>query len=221
MKKIAFCLAAALFLFAGNAYAGTSLVKADLNAVCPPPPQPEIKPVKPAKPEKPKTAAEKKAEAKKAAQDAAKEAALAAKAAKEGKLSVAMAKKGKQAGLSLDDPKALDLAKEDFLNFSKIFLIKCDRLGLDTQGRANVSQEGGKYVAVYKEIKMDTIQVEVKRPEEGREHTPFVGHLVYQVLTRQSEGATKEAALKGKFETKDQTMREIFRYDKKKKAWIE
>jgi len=220
MNKIAVCLAAMLLLYAPSAWAGTVLVKADLNAVAPPA---EVPP--PAKPEKPKTAAEKKAEAKKAAQEAAKEAANAAKeaanAAKEAKEAKALAKKGKKPAIPLDDPRALEVAKEDFLTFSKAFLIKCERLGLDTHGKANVTTEGNHFVAAYKEIKMDSIRVEVHRPEEGIEQTPFVGHLIYEVVIHQSEGLTKEAALAGTVVTKDQTMREIFRYDRKKKAWIE
>ena len=215
MKKTAVFLAAMLLLHAPAAWAGTVLVKADLNAVAPPPAPVETAP---AKPQKPKTAAEKKAEAKKAAQEAAKEAASAAKEAKEAK---ALAKKGKKPSLPTDDPRALDMAKEDFLTFSKAFLLKCERLGLDTQGRINVTQEGSQFLAERKEIKMESIHVEVHRPEEGSDQTPFVGHLIYDVAIHQSSGATKEAALAAAVETKDQTMREIFRYDRKKKAWVE
>ncbi|MBF0481822.1 MAG: hypothetical protein HQK81_13200 [Desulfovibrionaceae bacterium] len=214
MKRFTICLASILMLHAPAAWAGTVLVKADLNAVATPAPVE----TPPAKPEKPKTAAEKKAEAKKAALQAAKEAAKAAKEAKEAK---ALAKKGKKPPIPLDDPRALELAKDDFLVFAKTFLLKCERLGLDTQGRTNVTQEGGQFVAVHKEILMDTIHVEVKRPEEGSDMTPFVGHLIYDLAIHQGSGATKEAALSGANETKTQTMREIFRYDKKKKAWIE
>ena len=191
------------------------MVKADLNAVAPPPAPAESAP---AKPEKPKTAAEKKAEAKKAAREAAQEAARAAKEAREAK---ALAKKGKKPPIPLDDPRALDMAKEDFLAFAKAFLLKCERLGVDTCGKADVIADGNHFVAVYKEIKMDSIRVEVRRPEEGADTTPFVGHLIYEVVTRQSEGPTREAALGGVFQTKEQTMREIFRYDRKKRAWIE
>jgi hypothetical protein len=210
MKRVAVLLAALLVFSAPAAWAGTAVVKADLNAVAPPAPVE----CPPAKPEKPKTAAEKKAEAKKAAQEAAKE-------AKEAKEAKALAKKGKKPLIPLDDPRALDLARDDFLTFAKAFLIKCERLGVDTHGQADVIADGNHFLASYKEIKMDSIRVEVHRPEEGSDTTPFVGHLIYEVVTHQSEGPTKEAALAGAFQTKEQTMREIFRYDRKKRAWIE
>ncbi len=107
--------------------------------------------------------------------------------------------------------------REEFLQYGKKWLDVCEQLAVGTKNNKKVRKNGETWEASYRIILKDTLGAEVKRVHY--DHTPYVGHLTYGVLAYVSTGPTKEAALNGTYEEKEEHMREIFSYDGKKKAW--
>ncbi len=107
--------------------------------------------------------------------------------------------------------------REEFNNYGRKWLDVSEELAVGTKNNKKVRKVGNVWEASYRVILKDTMGTEVKRVQY--DHTPYVGHLTYAVLAYVSTGPTKDAALNGAYEEKEEHMREIFSYDGKKKAW--
>ncbi|NDY57064.1 LysM peptidoglycan-binding domain-containing protein [Desulfovibrio sulfodismutans] len=113
-----------------------------------------------------------------------------------------------------DVPKAI---REEFQAYAKKWLDMSDELAVGTPTNKKIRQVGGKWECSYRVMLKDTMGSEVKRVYY--DHTPYVGHITYQIISYRCEAPTKDAALKGPFEEKEESVREIFSYSGKDKAW--
>ncbi len=113
-----------------------------------------------------------------------------------------------------DVPRAI---REEFQVYAKKWLDMSDELAVGTETNKKIRQIGGKWEASYRVLLKDTMGSEVKRVYY--DHTPYVGHITYRIISYRCEAPTKEAALKGPFESKEESVREIFSYSGQKKAW--
>ncbi len=113
-----------------------------------------------------------------------------------------------------DVPKAI---REEFQVYAKKWLDMSDELAVGTETNKKIRQIGGKWECSYRVLLKDTMGSEVKRVYY--DHTPYVGHITYRIISYRCEAPTKEAALKGPFESKEESVREIFSYSGKNKAW--
>ncbi|MEF3695927.1 LysM peptidoglycan-binding domain-containing protein [Desulfolutivibrio sp.] len=113
-----------------------------------------------------------------------------------------------------DVPKAI---REEFQAYAKKWLDMSDELAVGTPTTKKIRQVGGKWECSYRVMLKETMGSEVKRV--FYDHTPYVGHITYQIISYRCEAPTKEAALKGPFEEKQESVREIFSYSGKDKAW--
>jgi murein DD-endopeptidase MepM/ murein hydrolase activator NlpD len=116
------------------------------------------------------------------------------------------------------DQAMYEKVKAEFVDYARKWLEKEQNLSQANKGHKEVTQDNGRYVASYSEILMDTMGTEVKQVEY--EDTPYVGHITYTVRIHRSYGPTAQAAMAaGDEEVKEENMREIFSYDRKKNAW--
>ena len=113
-----------------------------------------------------------------------------------------------------DVPKAI---REEFQAYAKKWLDMSDELAVGTPTNKKIRQIGGKWECSYRVMLKDTMGSEVKRV--FYDHTPYVGHITYRIISYRCEAPTKDAALKGPFEEKEESVREIFSYSGKDKAW--
>jgi LysM repeat protein len=113
-----------------------------------------------------------------------------------------------------DVPKAI---REEFQAYAKKWLDMSDELAVGTPTNKKIRQIGGKWECSYRVMLKDTMGSEVKRVYY--DHTPYVGHITYRIISYRCEAPTKDAALKGPFEEKEESVREIFSYSGKDKAW--
>ncbi|WP_027185460.1 hypothetical protein [Desulfovibrio inopinatus] len=112
----------------------------------------------------------------------------------------------------------LSAIEKEFYAYAQNWLQKSAQLGVGTKkSDMQVTKIGDKFVASYQEIEFNSLRTEVKK--KNYDHTPYVGHMCYKVLTHKSIADTKQAALNGPFVAQEHSMREIFGYDGKKKAW--
>ncbi|MDQ7832144.1 MAG: LysM peptidoglycan-binding domain-containing protein [Desulfovibrionaceae bacterium] len=113
-----------------------------------------------------------------------------------------------------DVPKAI---REEFQIYAKKWLDMSDELAVGTPTNKKIRQIGNKWECSYRVMLKDTMGSEVKRV--FYDHTPYVGHITYRIISYRCEAPTKDAALKGPFEEKEESVREIFSYSGKAKAW--
>lgn len=113
-----------------------------------------------------------------------------------------------------DVPRAI---REEFQAYAKKWLDMSDELAVGTETNKKIRQIGDKWECSYRVMLKDTMGSEVKRVYY--DHTPYVGHITYRIISYRCEAPTKEAALKGPFESKEESVREIFSYSGKNKAW--
>ncbi len=113
-----------------------------------------------------------------------------------------------------DVPRAI---REEFQTYAKKWLDMSDELAVGTESNKKIRQIGNKWEASYRVLLKDTMGSEVKRVYY--DHTPYVGHITYRIISYRCEAPTKDAALKGPFEQKEESVREIFSYSGQKKAW--
>lgn len=113
-----------------------------------------------------------------------------------------------------DVPKAI---REEFQAYAKKWLDMSDELAVGTPTNKKIRQVGGKWECSYRVMLKDTMGSEVKRVYY--DHTPYVGHITYRIISYRCEAPTKDAAMKGPFEEKEESVREIFSYSGKDKAW--
>lgn len=113
-----------------------------------------------------------------------------------------------------DVPKAI---REEFNVYAKKWLDMSDQLAVGTPTNKKIRQIGGKWECSYRVMLKDTMGSEVKRVYY--DHTPYVGHITYRIISYRCEAPTKDAAMKGPFEEKEESVREIFSYSGKDKAW--
>ncbi|NMC48870.1 MAG: LysM peptidoglycan-binding domain-containing protein [Desulfovibrio sp.] len=113
-----------------------------------------------------------------------------------------------------DVPRAI---REESQAYAKKWLDMSDELAVGTETNKKIRQIGGKWECSYRVMLKDTMASEVKRVHY--DHTPYVGHITYRIISYRCEAPTKEAALKGPFEAKEESVREIFSYSGQKKAW--
>lgn len=240
--------AAAQAVAAPAAQAGAQAAKAPADAgkpaqgatVAPAAPAAKAEPAKPAekaepaKPaEKPMTAAEIKAEEKKAKEEA-KKAQARLKADKPGAEDPGVVKSAPGApavelaltgprhgaaktGVISNDTDVPEAIRKEFLEYAKKWMDMSEDLAVGTEKNKKIRQAGGKWECSYRKVQKDTLGAEVKRVYY--DHTPYVGHLTYRVITYTCEAPTKEGAIKGPFAAKEEAIREIFSYSGKNKAW--
>ncbi len=158
---------------------------------------------KPAKPEAPAASAKPAPEAPAATPAAAPQTATARHAGKTGIIEN-----------DTDVPKAI---REEFQAYAVKWLNMSDELAVGTPTNKKVRQVGGKWEASYRVMLKDTMGSEVKRVHY--DHTPYVGHITYRIISYRCAAPTKDAALKGPYEEKEESVREIFSYSGKDKAW--
>ena len=126
--------------------------------------------------------------------------------------------KGKKKPLKVDDEATYEKVKADFHEYARKFLEKESTLSENTKAHKDVKQDGGRYVATYSVILMDTMETEVKRVEYS--DTPYVGHITYQMEVHSTYGATPQEAMASTAEeVKQESMREIFSYNGQKCVW--
>ncbi|GFK93629.1 hypothetical protein NNJEOMEG_01463 [Fundidesulfovibrio magnetotacticus] len=126
--------------------------------------------------------------------------------------------KGKKKPSKVDDDATYEKIKVEFHEYARKWLEKSAALSQSNKDRKDVKMEDGRYVASYSIILVNTMQTEVKRVEY--DHTPYVGHITYQIEVHRSFGATPQAAAGAKEdEVKQESMREIFSYSGQKRAW--
>jgi len=113
-----------------------------------------------------------------------------------------------------DVPKAI---REEFQVYATKWLIMSDELAVGTPTNKKIRQVGGKWECSYRVMLKETMGSEVKRV--FYDHTPYVGHITYRIISYRCEAPTKEAAMKGPFVEKEESVREIFSYSGKDKAW--
>lgn len=113
-----------------------------------------------------------------------------------------------------DVPKAI---REEFQAYAKKWLDMSDELAVGTPTNKKIRQIGGTWECSYRVMLKDTMGSEVKRVYY--DHTPYVGHITYRIISYRCEAPTKDAAMKGPFEEKEESVREIFSYSGKDKAW--
>lgn len=110
-----------------------------------------------------------------------------------------------------------DAIRQEFHAYAKRWIDTSEKLGVGTETTKQVEKEGGKFIAYYQRIRKETVQSEVRKRDY--DDTPYVGHVTYEVDTFRSIGDTEKQALAGPYTPKVEYMREIFSYDRKKKAW--
>jgi hypothetical protein len=118
----------------------------------------------------------------------------------------------------VDDDATYEKIKIEFNDYAKKWLEKSAALAQNNKDRKEVKMEDGRYVASYSVILLNTMATEVKRVEY--DHTPYVGHITYQVEIHRAFGPTPQAASAAKDEeVKQESMREIFSYSGQKRSW--
>ncbi|WP_243311854.1 LysM peptidoglycan-binding domain-containing protein [Fundidesulfovibrio agrisoli] len=126
--------------------------------------------------------------------------------------------KGKKKSGKVDDEATFEKIKAEFHDYATKWLQKSTALSQSNKDRKEVKQEDGRYVASYGVILINTMQTEVKRVDY--DDTPYVGHITYQLEMHRTYGNTAQAALAStQEEVKQESMREIFSYSGKKRAW--
>lgn len=126
--------------------------------------------------------------------------------------------KGKKKPGKVDDEATYEKIKVEFHDYARKWLEKSASLSQTTKARKEVKMEDGRYVASYSVILLDTMGTEVKRVDY--DDTPYVGHITYQLEVHRSYGPTAQAASSSaEEEVKQESMREIFSYSGKKRAW--
>lgn len=126
--------------------------------------------------------------------------------------------KGKKKPAKADDDATYEKIKVEFHDYAKKWLEKSAALAQNNKDRKEVKMEDGRYVASYSVILLNTMATEVKRVDY--DHTPYVGHITYQVEVHRAFGATPQAASAAKDEeVKQESMREIFSYSGQKRSW--
>jgi len=126
--------------------------------------------------------------------------------------------KGKKKPVKVDDDATYEKIKIEFNDYAKKWLEKSAALAQNNKDRKEVKMEDGRYVASYSVILLNTMATEVKRVEY--DHTPYVGHITYQVEIHRAFGPTPQAASAAKDEeVKQESMREIFSYSGQKRSW--
>lgn len=126
--------------------------------------------------------------------------------------------KGKKKPVKMDDDATYEKIKVEFHDYATKWLQKSAALSQSNKDRKEVKQEDGRYVASYGVILINTMQTEVKRVDY--DDTPYVGHITYQLEMHRTYGNTAQAALAStQEEVKQESMREIFSYSGKKRAW--
>jgi len=127
--------------------------------------------------------------------------------------------KGKKKTVKVDDEATFEKIKVEFHDYARKWLEKsAAALAQSNKDRKDVKLEDGRYVASYSMILLDTMQTEVKRVEY--DHTPYVGHITYQIEVYRAYGPTPQAAAAAKSdEVKQESMREIFSYSGQKRSW--
>jgi len=127
-------------------------------------------------------------------------------------------KGGKKKPGKADDDSTYEKIKVEFHEYAKKWLEKSAALAQYSKDKREVKMEDGRYVASYSIILVNTMQTEVKRVEY--EHTPYVGHITYQLEVHRTFGPTPQAAMASREEeVKQENMREIFSYSGQKRAW--
>ena len=116
-----------------------------------------------------------------------------------------------------DDPAALERIGKEFNEYCKNWINKLEQLGISSGGKKEIRKEGAKYIATWQEIRKQSMHTEVKQTEYA--HSPYVGHLTYDVVIYEAVGDTPEAAQKATPTNREQMMREIFSYSAEKKGW--
>lgn len=126
--------------------------------------------------------------------------------------------KGKKKAVKMDDDATYEKIKIEFHDYAKKWLEKSAALAQSNKDRKDVKMEDGRYVASYSVIMVNTMATEVKRVEY--DHTPYVGHITYQIEVHRTFGPTAQAASTSKDEeVKQESMREIFSYSGQKRSW--
>lgn len=175
-------------------------------------------PGKTAEPAKPKPLAEKQVAEKPAPEPKAEKPAKGKASDPYGIESATAPEKGKKKPVKVDDDATYEKIKVEFNDYAKKWLEKSAALSQHTKDRREVKMEDGRYVASYSVILLNTMQTEVKRVEY--EHTPYVGHITYQLEVHRTYGPTAQAALSARDEeVKQESMREIFSYSGQKRSW--
>jgi LysM repeat protein len=125
--------------------------------------------------------------------------------------------RGAKTGIIENDTDVPRAIREEFQNYATKWLIMSDELAVGTPTNKKIRQVGGKWECSYRVMLKETMGSEVKRVYY--DHTPYVGHITYRIISYRCEAPTKEAAMKGPFEEKEESVREIFSYSGKDKAW--
>ncbi len=107
--------------------------------------------------------------------------------------------------------------REEFMRYASKWVDELDRLGVGTVTNKKIKLVSGQWEASYRVIIRESLGSEVKRVEY--DHTPYVGHITYVQRVYTCTAPTKEAALRGPFTEKDESIREIFSYSAKTKSW--
>ena len=124
---------------------------------------------------------------------------------------------GIKTGIITNNTDVPDAIRREFQKYGEDWIDVSIKLAVGTKDNKKIRKNGDAWEASYRIILKDTVGTEVKRVHY--DHTPYVGHLTYQVRSFHSTGASKKAALAGPFKEEPQSIREIFSYDGKKKAW--
>lgn len=109
--------------------------------------------------------------------------------------------------------------RDEFLRYANKWLDDLETLGVGTFAHKKIHQVGGQWEATYRIVIRESLGAEVKKVNYEAEDTPYVGHITYVQRVFTSTGPTKQAALAGPYQQKDEAIREIFSYSGKKKAW--
>jgi len=126
--------------------------------------------------------------------------------------------KGKKKPGKVDDEATYEKIKVEFHEYARKWLEKSANLSQTTKSHKDVKMEDGRYVASYSVILINTMGTEVKRVDY--DDTPYVGHITYQLEGHRTFGPTAQAASSSsEEEVKQESMREIFSYSGKKRAW--
>lgn len=107
--------------------------------------------------------------------------------------------------------------RDEFFVYAKKWIADLERLGVGTLTNKKIKKVGDHWEASYRVIVPESLGAEVKRVQYS--HTPYVGHITYVQHVYTCSAPTKQAALAGPYTSKDESIREIFSYSGKKKAW--
>lgn len=122
-------------------------------------------------------------------------------------------------GVIMNDTNVPQDVREGFLRYANKWIDELDRIGVGTFANKKIRQVGSQWEATYRVVLRESLGAEVKKVDHEAEDTPYVGHITYVQRVFTSEGPTKQAALQGPYQQKDECVREIFSYSGSKRAW--